>query len=313
MQQIRSWCGALLLSGVLVGCGSGVTTTGTSATDPLTFQTTSLPVGYVGEDFNTSVAALGGVGPYGYKVIGELPAGLKLSNGMLQGKPTKSGTYKFSIEANDANLSNKVIQYTLNVGELPPFNFEIKLPPAEIRGESRVPVVLNAPRMVRAARVQWDVGKDVQVTAVQPEGNNSVVFWKQSGTLLTVDFGFKTVPKSGARVALVSVKPSVPVSLNSQTLWYEARDGTGKLLGEKKAPPPAPVLDPNKTDPTKLTPPANSPTNPTGTGSSGTGSSGTGTTGTGTGSAGTTGTGSSETKPPPSPTTPPPDQTGGGK
>lgn len=248
----------LLGLGSLSACGSSTTGgTGSVRTDALTFENTTIPVAYVGEEFKTNLMVSGGVGPYAYRVAsGTLPPGMSYSGGVLSGKPTQAGSYRFTLEASDANLSNKVATYTLNVNELPPLSLEPTLPPGEIRGETRVPVLVKAPRAVRAARFTWDLGKDVQVTRVQAGDSSSPVFWRQEGSVLSVDLGFKTLPRSGARVALVTVKPVKPATLNATNFWFEARDGAGKVLGEKKRPAPVapPPVIPASTTPATVTP-----------------------------------------------------------
>ena len=238
--------GAALLIGLLAGCGSvstgnaGSGTVGTSTTsraDVMTFQPSSLPVSYVGETYNVQVGVTGGVGPYGYRLTaGTLPPGLKFTGGALSGTPTKAGSYSFSIQATDANLSTRVQEYTMNVDALPPLALKPTLPPGEIRGETRIPLTIQAPRAVRAARLSWDLGKDVQVTRVQPADAGSVLFWQQRGSVLTVDLGFRTVPRPDARIALITVKPGKAVTLRADALGYEARDGAGKVLVDKKRP-----------------------------------------------------------------------------
>ncbi|MGX9686931.1 putative Ig domain-containing protein [Deinococcus wulumuqiensis] len=238
--------GAALLTALLAGCGSVSTgnagsgtlgTSTTSRTDVMTFQPGSLPVSYVGESYRVAVGVTGGVGPYGYRLTaGTLPPGLKFSGGVLSGTPTKSGSYTFSIQATDANLSTRVQEYTLNVDALPPLALRPTLPPGEIRGETRIPLTIQAPRTVRAARLSWDLGKDVQVTRVQPADPGSVLFWQQRGSVLTVDLGFRTVPRPDARIALITVKPAGAVTLRADALGYEARDGAGKVLVDKKRP-----------------------------------------------------------------------------
>lgn len=248
----------LLGLGSLSACGSSTTGgTGSVRTDALTFENTTIPVAYVGEEFKTNLMVSGGVGPYAYRVAsGTLPPGMSYSGGVLSGKPTQAGSYRFTLEASDANLSNKVATYTLNVNELPPLSLEPTLPPGEIRGETRVPVLVKAPRAVRATRFTWDVGKDVQVTRVQAGDSSSPMFWRQDGSVLSVDLGFKTLPRSGARVALVTVKPVKPATLNATNFWFEARDGAGKVLGEKKRPAPVapPPVIPASTTPATVTP-----------------------------------------------------------
>lgn len=276
--------GAALLS----GCGA--TTTGTSSglsarTDALTFSAASLPAAYVNEPFSVTLAVSGGVGPYGYRVAGgTLPPGLRFSGGTLSGTPSARGAFQFTVEASDANLSNKVQTYTLNVNDLPPLSLEPTLPTGEIRGETRVPVMIKAPRSARAARVTWDLGPDVQVTRVQATDGGNPVFWRQQGQVLSLDLGFKSVPRADTRVALITVKPSKPVTLSSGKFWYESRDGSGKVLGEKRPPAPA------QTTPATSTAPGAGAAAGTGTG-----------TGTGAG----TGTTSTQTTPTPTPQTTP--------
>lgn len=252
---------ALLVGATLVGCGAANTTgtttsTGSSVTDPIVFQNTTMPAAYVGEPFTSSVAVLGGVGPYGYRVVsGTLPPGLKLSGTTLAGTPTTAGPYKFTVEVTDANLSTKVQEFTLNVNELAPLSIDPELPTGQIRSETRIPLKITAARNVRAARITWDLGPNVKVTKIQSTDAGNILLWQQDGSVLTVDVGFKTVPRSGTRIALVSVKPSQVVTLDTSKYWYDSRDGTGKVLGEKRPPAPPP-------DPKTLVPaPAAAPTN----------------------------------------------------
>ncbi|GAA5511549.1 hypothetical protein Dcar01_00260 [Deinococcus carri] len=264
----QAFPGGALLAGLalLVSCGSTPTTANgtTSARDALYFTTTNLPVGYLSENYDAPVTVAGGTGPYGVRLAaGSLPPGLSLRNLHLVGTPTKTGTYTFTLEASDANLSSKVQPYTLNVNELPPLALKPQLPGGEIRGETRIPLNIVAPRTVRAARVTWDLPEGVSVTRVQPADAGGVLFWKQAGRTLTVDLGFKAVPRSGTRVALVSLKPQKVVTLDTARFAYEARDGEGKMLAEVKLPePPAPPA-PAKAAPAPTTPATTAPASPT--------------------------------------------------
>ncbi|MDB5046492.1 MAG: cell ssuface protein containing Ig-like domain protein [Deinococcus sp.] len=223
--------------GALSACGSSTDGTTTSTADPLTFTNTTLPVGYVAEAYEAPLVVTGGTGPYGFRVAaGSLPPGVSLSGGRLVGKPTKTGAYKFTLETNDAGLRSKVQEYTLNVNDLPPLALAPTLPTGEIRGETRVPITIAGPRAVRAARMMWTLPKGVTVTRVQPGENGGVLFWQQTGQTLSVSVGFKTIPRAGARVMLVSIKPSGPVTLSATGLNFEARDGTGKLLAQQGMP-----------------------------------------------------------------------------
>ncbi|ABF45939.1 Cell ssuface protein containing Ig-like domain [Deinococcus geothermalis DSM 11300] len=271
-QVIPSWallaCGALLAS-----CGSNPASTSgtTSAADPLYFTTTSLPVGYLAENYTAPVTVAGGAGPYSLRVTsGTLPPGLALRNMQLVGTPSKTGSYTFTVEASDVNLSSKAQQYTLNVSELPPLALKPQLPAAEIRGATRIPLNITAPRTVRAARVVWDLPEGVAVTRVQAGDAGGVLFWKQAGRTLTLDLGFKTVPRTGARVALVTVKPQKVVKLDTNRFAFRALDGEGKTLAEVKLPEtPATTNTPASGAPSSTpstaptsTPPSTSPAEP---------------------------------------------------
>ncbi len=272
---------ALLGVATLSACGSTPGSTATTGADPLTFSVTSLPVGYVAEPYEAPLVVTGGTGPYGFRVAaGSLPPGISLSGQRLVGRPTKIGAYKFTLETNDAGLRSKVQEYTLNVNDLPPLALTPTLPTGEIRGETRVPVTIAGPRAVRAARLMWTLPKGVTVTRVQPGENGGVLFWQQVGQTLSVSVGFKAIPRAGARVMLVSIRPSGPVTLSPTGLAFEARDGTGKLLAQQGMPnvpganvpaavpatsgtPPASTTAPVPTTPSAPTPATTQPANTT--------------------------------------------------
>ncbi|WP_415542860.1 Ig domain-containing protein, partial [Deinococcus deserti] len=224
---------ALLGAVALIGCGQEVTgTSTTSGRDALYFADSAagLPPIYANEAYTGNLTVLGGAGPYTLRVAsGTLPPGLKLSGQTLSGTPTKTGTYKFTVEVTDSTLSTKTKEYTLNVNQLPPLSLQPVLPAGQIRGETRIPVTITAPRSVRAVRLNWTLPAGAAVTGVQPMETGGVLFWRVQGQTVTVDVGFKTIPRNGARVALITVKPARAVALEAK-MTYEARDGQGKLL-----------------------------------------------------------------------------------
>ena len=204
---------ALLLS----ACGSSSTpsATPTSSRELLSFSSASLGTAYVGESYSGNVAPLGGTGPYSVRLIsGTLPSGLKFSggnSGTISGTPSAVGSSTFTLEVSDANLSVKTQVFNLSVAELPPLDFVPTLPNGEVRGETRIPLTLMGPRGVRAARFSWVLPDNTQVTKVVTTGGNEagrpLLFWKQSGHTLMLDFGFRLTPKNGVQVALISLKP----------------------------------------------------------------------------------------------------------
>ncbi|TSA81137.1 cell ssuface protein containing Ig-like domain protein [Deinococcus detaillensis] len=241
---------ALLLS----ACGSSTTpsATPTSSRDILSFSSASLGTAYVGEPYSGSVAPVGGTGPYSVRLTsGTLPAGLKFAGGSsaaISGTPTASGSATFSLEVTDANLSIKTQTFNLSVADLPPLDFVPKLPSGEVRGETRIPITLMGPRGVRAARFTWVLPENTLVTGVQSlgglEAGRPLVFWKQNGRNLTLDFGFRLPPKNASQVAMVSLKPvndkavTLPTLVPTTTSFLLAQDGSGKVLREVKPPEP---------------------------------------------------------------------------
>lgn len=236
MKRVRTtWPAlALALSLAVAGCGQPVTGTSTgSGRDILYFadNAAGLPVMYQGEPYTANLSVSGGAGPYTMRVTGgALPPGIRLSGQQLSGTPTATGTYKFTLEVTDSTLSTRAKEYTVNVNTLPPLSIAPKLPSGEIRGETRIPLTITAPRNVRAAQLNWELPAGVSVTRVQASEQSGVLFWQQQGQVLTVDMGFKTIPRNDVRIALITVKPEKPVTLNATKLGYEARDGQGKLL-----------------------------------------------------------------------------------
>ncbi|WP_420594664.1 putative Ig domain-containing protein [Deinococcus sp.] len=264
---------ALLGASLLLGaCGSGTTpgsTSSSSSTDLLSLSTAALPPAYVGDEYTGSISPTGGVAPYSVRLIsGALPEGLEFSGGgsaTISGTPTKAGSAKFTLEVSDANLSVRNQEFNLQVTELPPLDFALTLPPGELRGETRVPLRVVGPRQVRAARYTWALPEDVRVTKVVSEaGNDSgrpLMFWRQKGRVLTLDFGFRLPPKNGAQVAMITLAPAKDKAVNLSSATdggtasggpintIVAQDGEGKVLRDTANPaavqPPAPSATPS--------------------------------------------------------------------
>lgn len=243
----------LLPALLLASCGSNSTsgnTSTTSARDLLGFSSSQLGSAYVGDNYSGTIAATGGTAPYSVRLVsGKLPEGLKFSGGSsatISGTPTVAGSSSFRLEVTDANLSVRSQDFNLTVAELPPLDFDAALPSGEVRGETRIPLRVLGARTVRAARYIWKLPEGVTVSKVQAESSAAagrpVVAWKQAGQTLTLDFGFRTVPKNAAQVALITVKPAgdKPFSLTKPVSgtdsFVTALDGSGKSIREVKTP-----------------------------------------------------------------------------
>lgn len=242
------------LGALLASCGSNSTSTAsnttTSARDLLGFSSAQLGSAYVGDSYSGTIAAIGGTAPYSVRLVGgKLPDGLKFAGGSsatISGTPTAAGSSTFRLEVTDANLSVRNQDFNITVAELPPFDFDAALPSGEVRGQTRIPLRVLGARDVRAARYTWKLPDEVQVVSVQAEGGAAagrpVVFWKQVGQTMTLDFGFRASPKNGAQVAMITVKPAgdKPFTLtkpaSGTASFVMALDGSGKSIREVKTP-----------------------------------------------------------------------------
>ncbi len=252
---------------LLTACGSSSTTStsSTSLKDALYFPSSNIPVAYLGEIYTASIQVAGGIGPYSVRLAsGKLPDGLILNGSALSGKPSKAGLYTFTVEASDASLSTKAQAMSLTVADLPPLSLALSLPASEIRGETRIPLTVTAPRGMRAFRLQWALPAGVTVTRIAPMDTRAVAYWKMTDGTLTLDMGFRTGVTSGDRLALVTVKPSDPVTLQNPVMGYTALGADGAVLQTLAMPVAAPaVLPPGNSVPAAPGQPTTLPGQPT--------------------------------------------------
>ena len=71
--------------------------------DPLQIPTTTLPNGFVGASYSEPVRVAGGIAPYSFSIVGQLPAGLTINNstGIVSGNPSVGGFTNVKITATD--------------------------------------------------------------------------------------------------------------------------------------------------------------------------------------------------------------------
>jgi hypothetical protein len=76
-----------------------------SATEPISISTTSVPTGIAGLAYSVDLSANGGTTPYTWSIsAGSLPTGVNLSagSGTISGTPTASGVFNFTVKVMDA-------------------------------------------------------------------------------------------------------------------------------------------------------------------------------------------------------------------
>jgi hypothetical protein len=100
--------------------GSSAASNEASATPvvPLSISTTSLPGGTFGSSYSATLAAVGGITPYTWKLTsGSLPAGLtlKASSGAITGTPTATGTSSFTVQVTDSSSPPKTVSVNLSI------------------------------------------------------------------------------------------------------------------------------------------------------------------------------------------------------
>ncbi len=88
----------------------------------LAVSTSSLPNGILGESYDSTLVATGGVTPYTWSILsGSLPAGLTLnsSSGVISGTPTATGTSSVTVEVTDADSDTATQSLSIKVTTAP--------------------------------------------------------------------------------------------------------------------------------------------------------------------------------------------------
>jgi hypothetical protein len=84
---------------------------------PLQITTTNLPVGSVSRNYHVNLQATGGQQPYNWSFVsGSLPPGVTFNSGLIDGIPTNSGTFNFTVQVSDqqARTTNETLSITIN-------------------------------------------------------------------------------------------------------------------------------------------------------------------------------------------------------
>lgn len=134
---------------VLVACSDDFRTPGEALR-----LTGSLPDAVVHEPYSANITATGGLRPYLFDIApdDELPAGLRLHNGRIEGTPEGTGSSTFTITVSDGNLSQAFQKYTLRVIDPPPPTLQYQPPSTEVRDSVTLNVRLEQARNVQGLR-----------------------------------------------------------------------------------------------------------------------------------------------------------------
>jgi len=102
------------------GCVGSTSYTITPTCPTISLAPAALPTGSLGYPYSETLTASGSTAPYTYMLqSGALPSGLVLaSNGILNGAPSATGTFVFTIQVTDASGCTNSFPYTLLVGRL---------------------------------------------------------------------------------------------------------------------------------------------------------------------------------------------------
>jgi len=86
---------------------------------PLQIVTESLPNATAGSRYPVALAATGGIAPYKWSIVGDLPLGLSLKEDEINGTPTSDGTWGFEIKVEDTRHDTQAQSLSLTVDPKP--------------------------------------------------------------------------------------------------------------------------------------------------------------------------------------------------
>jgi hypothetical protein len=246
---------------LLSGCGAELDSPG----EALRVFASTVDPAYLNEDYTFDFVVQGGLAPYGFQIReGQLPPGLSLENGTINGTPTRTGRYRFTLQVSDANLSQAIENFTLEVTEAPPARLVLNVPPTDVTGTVRVPIGVEEARNLQALRTQitWDSTRFRFVQgSVEPAQTSTALLQQVSEGQLSIDLAFLGPSLTGDAelfsFELEAVEPN-PLALSART-EYRSRDGDhGFSTSEDGAEgtdgleETDPTLDPDATNPEDL-------------------------------------------------------------
>jgi hypothetical protein len=212
------------LAGVLIACGTELSTPG----EMLRFVPQTPVPALVNEPYNQNLPVAGGLSPYAYTVSqGSLPPGLTLQGGFIRGVPSETGSYSFTVEVSDANLSVRTREISLEVVEPPPPVLTLNVPETEMREPFVVRAEVAEAREVMALRTElrWDTGRfELNEASIRALQNNVALFHSFEDGILRLDMALLEGASLSGRqpvfeLELVPLEPST-IQLESRTEFH---------------------------------------------------------------------------------------------
>ncbi len=184
---------------LLAACGSELTSRG----ETLRILASSLEPAYLGEEYSATLQVVGGLTPYTFEVSeGSLPPGLVLQGATLRGVPETEGSYSFTINVSDANLSRTFQEYSLAVTTPPPATLTLNAPTTDIQRAVTLRGTVQDARSLRGLRsqIRWDADLFQLVPdSVRVVGERYAVFHQETPGQLQLDLAVLGGSISGER------------------------------------------------------------------------------------------------------------------
>ncbi len=130
---------------------------GAATGPPVTVKTRSLPKGYLQRLYHFAMHADGGITPLKWTLTsGALPSGIRLDpDGVLNGVPTQTGEFSFSLTITDSGIPKQQITQEFNVVVVTPLVVRWSRPPK-----------VNGTRVDGAIKVSNQTGEDFDLTMI---------------------------------------------------------------------------------------------------------------------------------------------------
>jgi Putative Ig domain len=263
---MRTRLSLLLFFGLaLVACNNSNPATG----ETVRFLTTTLNPMFVGEPFSQDIQVTSGTRPFSMRLVrGALPTGLSIPQKSRQivGTPSEDKTFEFTLEVNDANLSNKVQDFKVTVAKIPPANLSWKAPPTAVSGEVKIPFVLQYAKKVRSFQARVSVANGVKFVKLEGAVGKPIFISSLKDNVLRIDGALLDVITTNKEVTVFYLTLVAPKEYKfAGSIGFDLRAAGQKLSSgvlEVPKPATAPTTPATPTTPTTPVSPT-SPTTPT--------------------------------------------------